>query len=119
MSGKKTVKDWEASVEKQLKGAGLASLSWHTPEGIDVKPLYTAEDLERLAAEGYDAEYAAGLRALHARAAVDHVCGPSLDHPPVCRLLDGGRVQRLLSPQPRRRSEGPFGRLRPRDPSRL
>ena len=39
MAGKKTVKDWEASVEKQLKGAGLSSLTWHTPEGIDVKPL--------------------------------------------------------------------------------
>ena len=61
MTGKKTVKDWETSVEKQLKGAGLASLTWHTPEGIDVKPLYTAEDLERIAAEGFDANTLPGL----------------------------------------------------------
>ncbi len=61
MAGKKTVKDWEASVEKQLKGAGLSSLTWHTPEGIDVKPLYTAEDLDRISAEGYDANTMPGF----------------------------------------------------------
>ena len=54
MTDKKTLKDWEAVVAKQTKGAGAESLVWHTPEGIDVKPLYTAEDLERIAAEGYD-----------------------------------------------------------------
>jgi len=31
---------------KLLKGKSLASLDWMTPEGILVKPLYTAEDLE-------------------------------------------------------------------------
>ena len=53
MTNKKTLKDWEAAVEKQTRGAGAASLVWHTPEGIDVKPLYTAEDLERIAEEGF------------------------------------------------------------------
>jgi len=40
----KTIKDWEALAEKELKRPADA-LTWHTPEGIDVKPLYTAEDL--------------------------------------------------------------------------
>ncbi|PKQ09905.1 MAG: methylmalonyl-CoA mutase [Alphaproteobacteria bacterium HGW-Alphaproteobacteria-12] len=53
MTNKKTLKDWEAAVEKQTGGAGAASLVWHTPEGIDVKPLYTAQDLERIAEEGF------------------------------------------------------------------
>jgi methylmalonyl-CoA mutase len=41
----KTVKDWELLAQKELK-AEPEALVWHTPEGIDVKPLYTAEDLE-------------------------------------------------------------------------
>ncbi|MFD1328481.1 methylmalonyl-CoA mutase [Mycoplana ramosa] len=41
----KTIKDWEALAEKELK-ASPETLTWHTPEGIDVKPLYTAEDLK-------------------------------------------------------------------------
>ncbi|ATN35702.1 methylmalonyl-CoA mutase [Rhizobium sp. ACO-34A] len=45
MSSEKTIKDWEALAEKELKRPAEA-LTWHTPEGIDVKPLYTAEDLE-------------------------------------------------------------------------
>ena len=61
MADKKTLKDWEALVAKQTKGAGPNSLVWHTPEGIDVKALYTAEDLERIAAEGYDANTLPGL----------------------------------------------------------
>jgi methylmalonyl-CoA mutase len=61
MADKKTLKDWEAAVEKQTKGAGADSLVWHTPEGIDVKALYTAEDLEKLAAQGYDANTLPGF----------------------------------------------------------
>ncbi|HEX8402108.1 MAG TPA: methylmalonyl-CoA mutase [Allosphingosinicella sp.] len=34
--------EWEALAAKEVKGRDLA---WHTPEGIPVKPLYTAEDL--------------------------------------------------------------------------
>ena len=37
---------WEALVEKETRGRGPADLAWRTPEGIDVKPLYTAADLE-------------------------------------------------------------------------
>ncbi|WP_377297413.1 methylmalonyl-CoA mutase [Rhizobium sp. SGZ-381] len=41
---RKTVADWQALAEKELK-ASPDSLIWNTPEGIAVKPLYTAEDL--------------------------------------------------------------------------
>ena len=34
--------DWSALADKEVKGRDL---TWHTPEGIDVKPLYTAEDV--------------------------------------------------------------------------
>jgi methylmalonyl-CoA mutase len=34
-----------ALARKELKDKPLESLTWHTPEGFDVKPLYTADDL--------------------------------------------------------------------------
>ena len=37
---------WTAIAEKELKGRSVETLSWMTPEGIKVKALYTAEDLE-------------------------------------------------------------------------
>jgi len=37
---------WTDLATKQLRGKSLQSLNWETPEGIRVKPLYTAEDLE-------------------------------------------------------------------------
>ena len=37
---------WTDLATKQLRGKPLESLYWETPEGIRVKPLYTAEDLE-------------------------------------------------------------------------
>jgi methylmalonyl-CoA mutase len=46
--------DWKALVSKELKGAEADSLVWDTPEGIDVKPLYSAEDLADLPAEQRD-----------------------------------------------------------------
>ncbi|MCF6273079.1 MAG: methylmalonyl-CoA mutase [Rhodobacteraceae bacterium] len=36
--------DWKALAEKELRGKPLESLEWQTPEGITVKPVYTAED---------------------------------------------------------------------------
>ena len=39
---------WTALVEKETRGRAPADLAWRTPEGIAVKPLYTAEDLEGL-----------------------------------------------------------------------
>ena len=40
--------DWVALATAESKGRDPASLVWRTPEGIDVKPLYTAADLEGL-----------------------------------------------------------------------
>jgi methylmalonyl-CoA mutase len=39
-----TIADWNALSEKELK-APADTLTWTTPEGISVKPLYTAEDV--------------------------------------------------------------------------
>ncbi|MEE8189387.1 MAG: methylmalonyl-CoA mutase [Kiloniellales bacterium] len=49
---KKTLDDWRALAEKELKGADPEGLIWRTPEGIEVKPLYSAEDLEGLESLG-------------------------------------------------------------------
>ncbi len=46
---KKTLGDWESLVEKETKGKPADDLTWTSPEGIDVKALYTAEDLDNLA----------------------------------------------------------------------
>ena len=35
-------------VEKELKEKKFDDLVWRTPEGIDVKPLYTAEDINNI-----------------------------------------------------------------------
>ena len=43
---RKSLSDWQAAVRDDLKGAGPESLDWQTPEGLTVKALYTAEDLE-------------------------------------------------------------------------
>jgi methylmalonyl-CoA mutase len=40
---KPTVDDWTAAAAKEVKGKDL---TWQTPEGIPVQPLYTAEDAE-------------------------------------------------------------------------
>jgi methylmalonyl-CoA mutase len=44
----KSLSDWEALAAKDMKGGSPEQLVWHTPEGIAVKPLYTAEDLAKL-----------------------------------------------------------------------
>ncbi|MHA6333783.1 methylmalonyl-CoA mutase [Qipengyuania sp. CAU 1752] len=36
-----TYADWKARADKEVKGRDL---TWHTPEGVAVKPLYTSED---------------------------------------------------------------------------
>ena len=45
---KRTLDDWQALAEKELRGRAPDDLTWETPEGIPVKPLYTAADLEGL-----------------------------------------------------------------------
>ena len=39
---------WRELAGKERKGASPDDLVWHTPEGIDVKPLYTRADVEQL-----------------------------------------------------------------------
>ncbi|EPX86613.1 methylmalonyl-CoA mutase [Rubellimicrobium thermophilum DSM 16684] len=38
--------DWEKKARAELKGRDPSSLTWHTLEGIAVRPLYTAADVE-------------------------------------------------------------------------
>ena len=45
MADKPTIEDWKKLSEKEVKGRDLI---WHTPEGIEVKPLYTAGDVQDL-----------------------------------------------------------------------
>ena len=45
---KKTLDDWRDLAAAELKGRGPGDLVWRTPEGIEVKALYTADDLEAL-----------------------------------------------------------------------
>ncbi len=40
----KTMKDWYALAEKELRGRDVDELTKLTPEGIDIKPVYTAKD---------------------------------------------------------------------------
>ena len=44
MSESKTIADWQALAQKELGDTPLDTLTWQTPEGIAVKPLYTAAD---------------------------------------------------------------------------
>jgi methylmalonyl-CoA mutase len=48
----KTLPDWEKLAARELRDKPLESLDWTTPEGIVVKPLYTAADLENLETVG-------------------------------------------------------------------
>jgi len=54
MSGfsKRRLADWRALAGEELAGAEPESLTWPTPEGIAVKPLYTAADLEGIELDG-------------------------------------------------------------------
>jgi len=49
MSGKTpSLERWTELASAELRGKPLEDLTWQTPEGIAIKPLYTAEDLEQL-----------------------------------------------------------------------
>jgi methylmalonyl-CoA mutase len=45
---KRTLEDWAKLAAAELKGADASGLDWLTPEGLTVKALYTAADLEGL-----------------------------------------------------------------------
>src|SRR5437879_2452147 len=42
----KTLDEWAQLARTELRGKSVDSLGWATPEGVRVKPLYTAADLE-------------------------------------------------------------------------
>ncbi|MCP5340203.1 MAG: methylmalonyl-CoA mutase [Steroidobacteraceae bacterium] len=44
----KDISSWEAAAAKSAPGGDLQALNWITPEGLVVKPLYTAADLQGL-----------------------------------------------------------------------
>jgi len=48
MAKKPTMDEWRALAAKELGKKPLDDLVWHTPEGIDVRPLYTAADVAGL-----------------------------------------------------------------------
>ena len=39
-------KDWRTLAEAELRGKAVEDLTWHTLEGIDVQPVYSADDLK-------------------------------------------------------------------------
>jgi methylmalonyl-CoA mutase len=43
-----TYEQWQELAKKQLRGKSLDDLTWNTPEGIDIKPLYTQADVADL-----------------------------------------------------------------------
>jgi methylmalonyl-CoA mutase len=53
------VSDWQKAADKEVKGKDL---TWHTPEGIAVKPLYTSEDAGDPGLPGF-APFTRGVRA--------------------------------------------------------
>ncbi|HSL57139.1 MAG TPA: methylmalonyl-CoA mutase family protein, partial [Acidimicrobiales bacterium] len=48
MSEHPSLDDWNELAAKELRGRTADDLVWRTPEGIDVKPLYTGADLDGL-----------------------------------------------------------------------
>ena len=51
-SNKPTPESWREMASKELRGGSPDDLVWNTPEGLAIKPLYTADDLEGI--EGLD-----------------------------------------------------------------
>ncbi|MFK7752929.1 MAG: methylmalonyl-CoA mutase [Sedimentitalea sp.] len=58
--------EWQTRAEGELRGRPLDSLTWKTLEGIEVQPLYTADDLEGVAHMGSlpgEAPFTRGVKA--------------------------------------------------------
>ncbi len=47
-SGSEEIEAWKALAEKELRGQSLDGLVWTSPDGLPIRPLYTAQDLEGL-----------------------------------------------------------------------
>ena len=48
MGKKYTKDDWNSLAKKELREKKISEIEWKTPEGINVKPLYTEEDVKNL-----------------------------------------------------------------------
>ena len=107
--------EWHSIAEKELRGRSLEDLTWKTLEGIDIKPLYTEEDVAGLDHLGS----IPGQAPFTPRTTCNDVCRSALDDPPIRRVFDRRGIQCLLPPQPGGRSAGRFRGLRPRHPPRL
>ncbi|MFA5990400.1 MAG: methylmalonyl-CoA mutase [Sphingomonas sp.] len=59
MTDKPTTADWQALTAREVKGR---SLEWHAPEGMTIKPLYTADDAAEPGLPGF-APFTRGVRA--------------------------------------------------------
>jgi len=59
MTDKPTTEDWKALAEKEVKGRDL---TWQTPEGFAIKPLYTADDADEPGLPGF-APFTRGVKA--------------------------------------------------------
>ncbi len=59
MTEKPTVSDWEALADKEVKGRNL---TWETPEGFAIKPLYTQADAQDPGLPGF-APFTRGVKA--------------------------------------------------------
>jgi len=48
MAERPNLENWVELATKQMKGKSPDTLKWKSPEGIEIKPLYTTDDLENL-----------------------------------------------------------------------
>ncbi|MET0901916.1 MAG: methylmalonyl-CoA mutase [Acidimicrobiales bacterium] len=48
MTDRPSIEEWRGLATQELKGKDPDALVWSTPEGIEVRPLYTEEDLEEV-----------------------------------------------------------------------
>ena len=97
----KTTRDWLELATKDLKGRPIESLNTETPGGHHAEAaLHRGRPARGVASDlpGF-APFTRGVRSTM-------LCRAALDHPPICRLLDGGGIQRILPQEPRRRAEG-------------
>ena len=83
---------WSALVEKQSKGLSPDDFTWHTPEGIPLKTLYTAEDTEQLPYTNTMPGLSPYIRGPQSTM----YAGRRWTHQTICRLFDGGSIQCVL-----------------------